>query len=342
MAARAGLSSMRALLLASATVLITACGVPVDRADGGATRERVVFASDWRAQAEHGGFYQALARGYYAEAGLDVRILQGGPAVNVAQLVATGAVQFGLGSNAFISMNLAAEGAPVRAVMAVFQKDPQVIITHPREDVTSLADMRGQPIMISDATIGAFWVWLKARYGFDDSQIRRYTFNLAPFLVDPKAIQQGYVTSEPYSIEQALGHPPHVFLLADEGYPGYAAMVLTNQRLIDERPELVRAFVGATARGWQDYLHGDPAPGNALILADNPEMTPALLTHAIEQMRAYGLVDSADAARHGIGTMSHARWREFHTTMAAQGIYPVDLDPRLAYTLEFVAAPAGD
>jgi len=302
----------------------------------------VVFASDWRAQAEHGGFYQALARGYYAEAGLDVRIRQGGPAVNVAQLVATGAVEFGLGSNAFISMNLAAEGAPVRAVMAVFQKDPQVIITHPRDDVTSLADMRGRPIMISDATIGAFWVWLKARYGFDDSQIRRYTFNLAPFLVDPAAIQQGYVTSEPHSIEQALGYPPQVFLLADEGYPGYAAMVLANERLIDERPELVGAFVSATARGWQEYLHGDPAPGNALILADNPEMTQALLEHAIEQMRAYGLVDSGDAAHHGIGTMSHARWREFHATMAAQGIYPNELDPRRAYTLAFVDAPDDD
>lgn len=333
---------MRGALLGIAAALIAACGNPADRSGDEAALERVVFASDWRAQAEHGGFYQALARGYYADAGLDVRIRQGGPAVNVAQLVATGAVEFGLGSNAFISMNLAAEGAPVRAVMAVFQKDPQVIITHPRDDVSSLADMRGRPIMISDATIGAFWVWLKARYGFDDSQIRRYTFNLAPFLVDPAAIQQGYVTSEPHSIEQALGQAPQVFLLADDGYPGYAAMVLANDRLIGERPELVRAFVAATARGWQDYLHGDPAPGNALILADNPEMTDALLEHAIEQMRTYGLVDSGDAALHGIGTMSHARWREFHSTMAAQGIYPLELDPRRAYTLEFVAAADDD
>jgi NitT/TauT family transport system substrate-binding protein len=315
-------------------------GKPAPEAD--AELRRVSFATDWRAQAEHGGFYQAIARGFYREAGLDVRIRQGGPSVNVAQLVAAGAVDFGLGSNAFISMNLAAEGAPVRAVMAVFQKDPQVLITHPREDIASLADMRGQPIMISDATIGAFWVWLKARFGFQDSQIRRYTFNLAPFLVDPHAIQQGYLTSEPWSIAQALGVEPQVFLLADEGYPGYAALVLANERLIETQPQLVQAFVQATARGWQDYLHGDPAPGNELILKDNPEMTPALLQHAIEQMHAYGLVDSGDAARHGIGTMSAARWREFHASMAEQGIYPATLDPSLAYTLAFVDAAEPD
>lgn len=319
-------------------VWLTGCaGDPPSGEDS--TLTRVSFATDWRAQAEHGGFYQALARGFYREAGLDVQLRQGGPAVNVAQLIATGAVDFGLGSNAFISMNLAAEGAPVRAVMAIFQKDPQVIITHPREDIRSLADMQGLPIMLSDAAIGAFWVWLQARFGFEDSQIRRYTFNLAPFLVDPGAIQQGYVTSEPFAIGQALGEPPQVFLLADEGYPGYAAMVLAHQRLIDQRPDVVQAFVAATARGWADYLHGDPTPGNALILRDNPEMTPELLTHAIAQMRAFGLVDSGDAARWGIGTMSHARWREFHATMAAEGIYSPQLDPRGAYTLAFVGGP---
>jgi NitT/TauT family transport system substrate-binding protein len=338
---RAGVTRRRSLLLVVAAWLLGACSGPPEPTAGDGL-VRVTFATDWRAQAEHGGFYQALAQGYYREAGLDVRILQGGPAVNVAQLLATSTVDFGLGSNAFISMNLAAEGVPVRAVMAIFQKDPQVIITHPREDVTGLADMRGLPIMISDATIGAFWVWLKARFGFDDGQIRRYTFNLAPFLVDPGAIQQGYVTSEPYAIEQALGVPPQVFLLADQGYPGYAALVLANERLIHDHPAVVQAFVTATARGWQDYLHGDPTAGNALILADNPEMTPDLLAHAIGEMKARGLVDSGDAVTQGIGAMTHARWREFHETMAAEGIYPAELDPSGAYTLEFVGGPDGD
>ncbi len=327
----------RALALFALVWLAGCSGEPPDGDEE--TLVSISFATDWRAQAEHGGFYQALARGFYREAGLDVQLRQGGPAVNVAQLIATGAVDLGLGSNAFISMNLAAEGAPVRAVMAVFQKDPQVIITHPRDDVRSLQDMQGLPIMLSDAAIGAFWVWLQARFGFEDSQIRRYTFNLAPFLVDPGAIQQGYVTSEPFAIAQALGEPPQVFLLADEGYPGYAAMVLAHQRLIDGRPEVVQAFVEATARGWAEYLRGDPAPGNALILQDNPEMTPELLTHAIAQMRTFGLVDSGDAERWGIGTMSHARWRAFHATMAAEGIYSDQLDPRGAYTLAFVAGP---
>ena len=159
---------------------------------------RVTFATDWKAQAEHGGFYQALAKGYYEEAGLDVEILQGGPGVNVAQLLAAHSVDFGLGSNSFVPLNMAAADAGAKAVMASFQKDPQVFITHPREDVKSIADMKGKPIMVSDATVSAFWQWLKSKYGFDDTQIRKYTFNLAPFLTDEKAIQQGYLSSEPY------------------------------------------------------------------------------------------------------------------------------------------------
>jgi NitT/TauT family transport system substrate-binding protein len=299
----------------------------------------VTFATDWRAQAEHGGFYQALVRGFYAARGLDVRIRQGGPGVNVPQLIAGGAVDFGLGSNAFIAMNLAAEGIPVRAVMASFQKDPQVLITHQREDVEWIADMKGKPIMVSDATIGAFWQWLKAKYDFEDSQIRRYTFNVAPFLTDENMIQQGYLTSEPYIIEQALGHPPQVFLLADDGYPGYAAMIFTHQRMIDERPEIVRAFVEASIAGWEDYLHGDPTPGNTLIMADNPEMTPDIIAQAIEKMHKWRIVETEDTDTHGIGTMNHARWRYFFETMRDEGVYPADLDFTRAYTLDFVASP---
>jgi len=163
------------------------------------------FVTDWKAQAEHGGFYEALALGLYARRGLDVRIIEGGPSVNVAQVVAGGAADFGIGSNGFVPLNLAREGAPIRAVMAVFQKDPQVLIAHPRNDVKTLADMKGKPILISDGASVTFWPWLKVKYGFSDTQIRRYTFNLAPFLVDPKAIQEGYLSSEPYTVERE-GH----------------------------------------------------------------------------------------------------------------------------------------
>src|SRR5208282_2653221 len=184
----------------------------------------ITFVTDWKAQAEHGGFYEAQALGFYKARGLDVQIVEGGPSVNVPQLLAGGAADFGIGSNGFIPLNMLRQGVPVKAVMAIFQKDPQVLITHPRTDVKSLAAMKGKPIMIADASTVAFWPWLKAKYGFGDTQIRKYTFNLAPFLVDPTAIQEGYLTSEPYTIEQQGHFKPQVFLLADNGYPGYANM----------------------------------------------------------------------------------------------------------------------
>src|SRR5690606_10830993 len=174
-------------------------------------RVRLRFATDWRAQAEHGGFYQAVAEGLYEARGLNVEIVQGGPSVNVPQLLAAGAVELGMGSNSFIPMTLAAEAAPVRAVAAFFQKDPQVLIAHPDPALESIADLQGRPFLLADASITAFWVWLKARYGFTDAQVRRYTYSLAPFLADETAVQQGYLTSEPYAIAQEGGFDPRVF-----------------------------------------------------------------------------------------------------------------------------------
>jgi NitT/TauT family transport system substrate-binding protein len=289
------------------------------------------FVTDWKAQAEHGGFYEALAEGLYAKAGLDVTILQGGPSVNVPQLLAGGAADMGIGSNDFIALNIVRAGAPIRAVMAVFQKDPQVLIAHPRPDVRALADMKGKPIMISDAATTAFWPWLKAKYGFDDGQIRKYTFNLAPFLTDPKAIQEGYVTSEPYTIETQGHFKPQVYLLADNGYPGYANLVLARQDWIDRTPAAVHTFVDATALGWAHYLYGNPAPANALIKRDNPEMTDALIAQAIAKMKSYGIAGPMN----GIGGMTDAHWKIFFDTMAGEGLYPKTLSYKKAYTLEF-------
>ena len=296
----------------------------------------ISFATDWKAQAEHGGFYEAVAEGLYARAGLDVHIIEGGPGVNVGQLLAAGAVDMGIGSNSFVPLNLGREGAKIEAVMAVFQKDPQVLITHPRADVTSLAQMKGQPIMIADGSAATFWLWLKAKYGFDDSQIRKYTFNLAPFLVDPRAIQEGYLTSEPYTIETEGHVKPQVFLLADNGYPGYANMVLVPQARIARDPALVQAFVNATARGWYDYLYGNPKPANALIKADNPDMTDDLIAQAIAKMKSYRLVMSGEALTLGLGAMSDARWQAFFFTMSREGLYPPSMPWRNAYDLRFV------
>ncbi|MEI9890633.1 MAG: ABC transporter substrate-binding protein [Caulobacteraceae bacterium] len=324
------------LLAAGAAALLTACS-PAGKAPpaaSGATPIR--FATDWRAQAEHGGFYEALATGEYKKRGLDVTIVQGGPAVNVPQLLAAGSVEMGMGSNSFIVMNLTQEGAPVKAVAAFMQKDPQVLMAHADQGVKSLADMKGRPILISDAAVTTFWPWLKARYGFTDAQVRKYTHNNATFLADPRAIQEGYLTSEPYTLEKEGHIKPAVFLLADYGYPGYSTMALATDSLIAKNPAAVKAFVEASAAGWKAYLYGDPKPADALILKDNPDMTQDVLDQARAKMREAGIVDGGQAKTDGIGAMSDARWAESFKVAADAGLYPATMDYRRGYTLQFL------
>ncbi len=289
----------------------------------------IKFATDWRAEAEQGGFYEALANGEYAKRGLDVTIVPGGPGTNVPQLVAAGAAQMGIGSNSFIVMNLAAEKVPVKAVAAFMQKDPQVLIAHPDAGVKTLADLKGHPILLSDGSIGALWTWLKTKYGLNDSQVRKYTNNSAPFLADNRVVQQGYISSEPYTIEKQAHLKPVVMLLADEGYPGYAEAVLVGDAYATAHPDAVRAFIAATRAGWISYLNGDPRPGDALILKSNPEMTEDILAQARDRLRAAGII-GADPGR-----MTDARWAEFFAMASGQGVYPKSLDYRRAYTLQF-------
>ena len=329
---------MKRLCLLLATLLLAACS-PAKKAEPANGLTPIKFATDWHAQAEHGGFYQALATGEYKKRGLDVTIVQGGPSVNVPQLLATGAVDLGMGSNSFIALNLAQQGVPVKAVAATMQIDPQVLIAHPDQGIKSIADMKGRPILLSDASVTAFWVWLKSKYGFTDDQVRKYTHSSAPFLADKTIVQEGYLTSEPYTIEQQSGEKPAVFLLAAEGYPGYAAMVLAPDSLIASNPKAVQAFVDATAAGWQSYLHGDPKPGDALIRKDNPEMTQSILDQARDKLRSYGIVDGGDAKTGGVGVMTDKRWGDFFQVASSQGVYPKTLDYKKAYTLQFVAKP---
>ena len=325
----------RAVLAGGAALALSACGGSEPAVDDEG-RIRIRFATDWRAQAEHGGFYQALAAGAYARRGLNVEIVQGGPSVNVPQLLASGAVELGMGSNSFIPMNLVAEGAPVKAVAAFFQKDPQVLIAHPDPALESIADLAGRPMLLATASRDAFWVWLKARYGFTDDQVRTYTFNSAPFLADVRAVQQGYLTSEPYTIAQEAGFEPRVFLLADEGYPSYAAMVLAPNAFARDNPAALRAFLAASAEGWRDYMQGDARAADALIRKDNPEMTQAVLDQARAKLREYAVVGGGDAALYGLGTMTEARWRAFYEVTSQAGIYPPGLNWRDAFTTQYL------
>jgi NitT/TauT family transport system substrate-binding protein len=330
------ISALAALAL---LLLAAACSKPATEKAAAPGQTPIRFATDWRAEAEQGGFYEAMANGEYAKRGLKVTIVPGGPGVNVPQLVASGAVEMGIGSNSFIVMNLAAEHVPVKAVAAFMQKDPQVLIAHPDAGIKSLADMKGHPILLSDASVTAFWVWLKSKYGFTDDQVRKYTFNNAPFLADKRIVQQGYVTSEPYTLEKEGHLKPAVFLLADEGFPGYGGMVLASDKLITSNPAAVKAFVEASAAGWQAYLHGDPAPGDALILKSNPEMTEDVLAQARDKLRGYGIIDSGDARTAGLGAMTDHRWAGFFKMASDRGVYPKDTDYKAAYALGFTALP---
>jgi NitT/TauT family transport system substrate-binding protein len=238
-------------------------------------------------------------------------------------------------------MRLAEQAVPVKAVAAFFQKDPQVLIAHPDVGIHSIADMKGHPLLLSDDAKTGFWVWLKAKYGFTDDQVHTYNNSNAPFLADPRIVQQGYLMSEPYTIEQAGHFKPAVFLLADEGYPGYASLVLTSDKFAKDHEAVIKAFVEATRAGWHAYLYGDPAPADALILKGNPEMTPAVLAQARERMRAAGLTDSGDAAGGHEGVMTDARWASFYQLTSQKGVYSKPFDPKAAYTLSYLPTTAG-
>lgn len=336
------LHSFASLPIAAALLALLAACSPAEKAEAPKPGAPTVirFATDWKAEAEQGGFYEALAEGEYARRGLDVKIVQGGPSVNVPQLLAAGAVDMGVGSNGFIVMNLAQEGVPVKAVAAEFQKDPQVLLAHPGAGVNTLADLKGHPILLGDAAVTGFWVWLKAKYGFTDDQVRKYAFNNGPFLADRRAAQEGYVTSEPYTIEKEAHEKPVVFLLADNGYPGYANMILAPDALIAKNPAAVKAFVEATAKGWNDYLNGDPRPADALILKDNPEMTQDVLDQARAKLKSYGIVEGADTKVSGIGAMTDAGWQAFFAMASGQGVVPKTLDYRKGYSLQFLGSSA--
>jgi NitT/TauT family transport system substrate-binding protein len=303
-------------------------------------QDKVSFGTDWKAEAEHGGYYQAIAAGIYKKHGLEVTLRQGGPQVNHAQLLAAGRLDFNEAPNSFISLNFVNESIPMVAVAAMFQKDPSVLIAHPGVGNDSLAALKGKPIMIGADTRVGWWLFLKAKFGYTDDQIRPYNFNVAPFLVDKQAVQQGYLTSEPFVIEQQ-GVKPVVFLIADAGYTSYGSIIQTSKKLIEEKPELVQRFVDASIEGWYSYLYGDPAPANALIKKDNPEMTDEILAYAVARIKQAGIVDSGDTQQRGIAAMNDGRWQDFHQVMAEQGLYPKTLDYRKAYTLQFVNKRVG-
>ena len=322
--------------LAPACLAATAMAAPA------VAQDAVSFGTNWLAQGEHGGYYQAVADGTYAEYGLDVTIRQGGPQAANRNLLIADQIQFYMG-NTLGSFDAVAQGIPLVTVAAIFQKDPQGLIAHPDVGYDSFADLARAPtIFMGREGFTTYFSWMKANFeGFSDEQFRPYQFNPGPFLADPQSVQQGYATSEPFEIERQAGFAPQVFLLADQGYRTYSATIETQASLIAENPDLVQRFVDASTIGWYNYLYGDNTAANELIKADNPDMTDEQLAFSLAKMKEYEIVESGDALEGGIGCMSDARYQDFFEQMAAVGVVPADLDYASAYTLQFTCKQVG-
>ncbi|MCU0889840.1 MAG: ABC transporter substrate-binding protein [Rubritepida sp.] len=329
----------RRALLTGGTAL-TLAAVPGARVPFAQTLDRVSFQTNWRAQAEHGGYYQAVAAGIYRRHGIECDLRMGGPQQNPAQLLLAGRVDM-IMSNGFQALNYVRENIPFLCIGSIMQKDPQVLMTHEGNGITRFEDMRGRPILIGASGRVTFWPFLRARFGFTDEQIRPYTFNIQPWLADRMGIQQGFLSSEPFSAIQA-GARPRVFLIADAGYENYNTTIDVSRRMVEERGDLVQRFVNATIEGWSQYMRRQDIEGaNRLIIRDNPEMTQERIDYAIRVMNEQGIVMSGDAQTMGIGAMTDARWERFYNGMRDAGIYPAGMDFRRAYDLRFVNKRVG-
>jgi NitT/TauT family transport system substrate-binding protein len=305
------------------------------------TLDKVSFGTNWVAEAEHGGFYQALADGTYRKYGLDVTIVPGGPQVNNRILLAVGRLDFFMSANSLQSFDAVEQNVPTIAVAAMFQKDPQVLIAHPDAGVEKFEDLRNLTLFVSKEGMTTYFQWLKADYKFSEAKVKPYTFNAQPFIADRMSAMQGYATSEPYAIEKAGNFTPKVFLLADQGFSSYSTLIETRRDLVENKPDLVQRFVNASIVGWYHYLYGDNSAGNALIKQQNPEMTDELLAYSVAKMKQYGIVDSGDALKLGIGAITDDRMANFFDQMVRAQVVKPTLNFRHAYTLQFVNQTVG-
>jgi NitT/TauT family transport system substrate-binding protein len=303
--------------------------------------QKVMFATNWLAQAEHGGFYQAVADGTYRRYGLDVTILPGGPNVTHRLALIAGRIEFYMAANTLQAFDAVAQNIPTLSVAAIFQKDPQVLLAHPDQGIESFQDLKRLTLFVSKEGVASYFQWMKHEFGFSERMVRPYTFNPQPFLADKRSAMQGYVTSEPYAIETQGGFKPKIFLIADHGFSSYSTLIETRRELVQRNPDLVQRFVDASIIGWYRYLYGDNAAANARIKRDNPEMTDARIAYSIAKMKEFGIVDSGDALSLGIGAMTDARMQGFFERMAAAGVVDRGLDYRRSYTLQFVNKGVG-
>jgi NitT/TauT family transport system substrate-binding protein len=330
-----------ALLPRALTALLAAIVMAISPVRAQSALDKVSFGTNWVAEAEHGGFFQAVADGTYAKYGLDVTIVPGGPNNNNRMLLIAGKLDFFMAANTLMSFDAVANNVPVVTIAAIFQKDPQVLLTHPETKITRIEDLKPLTLFVSKEGISSYFQWLKSEYGFNEERVRPYTFNPQPFLANKQSAMQGYVTSEPYAIEKSAGFKPGIILLADYGFNSYSTLIETRRDVIDKKPDLVQRFVNASMIGWYNYLYGDNTAANAMIRKLNPEMSDELIAYSIARMKEYGIVDSGDSLRDGIGAMTDARMASFFDKMVRAHVIRSDIDYRKSYTLRFINKGVG-
>ena len=310
-------------------------------ATGALAADKVVYGTNWLAEAEHGGYYQALADGTFAKYGLDVTISQGGPQANGRLLLATGKMDFYMGGNMIQAFTAVEQNIPIVVVAAHFQKEPQIVMSHPGSGLDKWSDLPKATAFVGKEGLASFYQWMRMDAGFKEENVKPYNFNAGPFIADKNSIQQGYLTSEPYEVEKQGKFKPNIFLLADQGFSTYATTIETRAETVAKNPDLVQRFVDASTVGWYNYLYGDNKKANDLIKKDNPEMTDEQIAFSIAKMKEYGIVDSGDTLKTGIGTMTDARMKDFFDKMVKAGVVNKAIDYKKSYTLQFVGKSVG-
>src|ERR1700678_411767 len=303
--------------------------------------DKISFGTNWLAEAEHGGYYQAVADGTYAKYGLDVTIVQGGPQANNAILLMAGKLDFDMGGNLLGAFDALEQNLPLVVVAADFQKDPQIVMSHPGVGLDKWTDLPKATAFVSNGALNTFYAWMRLPWGFKDENVKPYNFNSGPFITVKDSIQEGYLTSEPFEVEKQGGFKPNVFLLADYGYSSYATLILTRREIVAKNPDLVQRFVDASAIGWYHSLYGDNAKANAAIKHDNPEMTDEQIAYTIGKLKEYGIVDSGETLTKGIGAIDDAKVKDFFDKMVAAGVVKPTIDYKKAFTLQFVNKGVG-
>ncbi len=316
-------------------VAALAVGAGFASAASAADLTKVAFGTNWVAEGEHGGFYQAVVDGTYEACGLDVTIIPGGPQVNNRALMLAGKIDFHMGGDMLQAFSAVDQGIPVKVIAAIMQKHPQVFITHPGK-AKSFDDLKSMSIMVGDNGFQSFYQWMIKAKGFSADQRIPYTYNPAPFIADETKAMQGYLTSEPYAVETNGGFTPEVFLIADAGYATYATTIETMEKTLTERPEVVKCFVEGSILGWNNYLYGDNAAANALIKDHNPDMSDGQIAYTIEKMIEYGIIDSGDTETLGIGAVTMDRVKGFYDDMVAVGVVADGIDYEATVVLDYV------